>query len=1092
MKLWHQIRAALAAFRIGGEATFTFKPAPALAAGLLFWLGAGSAGASQVYPVLDPALAYAHERHAGESRFGSVGTLNAEPNSSQVVLAPVWQSSTGALRFTWHFGSTVNLEEFAGFFLTFGRIAVDTVQTDGTPGARLDLHGDGTVNLNHLSTNAPAPVSIEAVRLVIRRLGSGSNVTAKVELQDAHANKSAVRFIFVPTNPQPVTVTIPLSLFSGGFDRTALKQLAVVIERNHYGDNVHNALDGGFDLLQVALVDQDGPSLDAGALAALPPTNFVRELARRDFETLWRLGDAKTGACLDRTLFRDLIHWGATGWLLAGLPGAVAENWVTLAEAEDRALKILRFADNDALWGDDPTGKLGNSRGQMYRFGGIDPYALDGPLTGTRKLDLGDINAVEASTIDTALFQCGAAACAGAFTNATANQIEIRTRVTSLLRRTRWNELVDPATGQFRMAWKPQRDDTPPGYFTAPAPFGGYWASRDTNADNPLTIDYWTSEGALAALLATGAATNAVGPEYWYGMTRLGVTGAVGRVTVSWPGSWFTYAFLPALLLDPGLGADRGLEYGVPAVDWPLNAVRAFGGFQALSPPGTVVLPDAVELPDITYIAQGLPPLAADPAPVFKGVITPYSLQMAIGLGGPTAAAAITELKRLLTTRPELWDPLVGLLDSTHPDLATFQTTSNLLRQTGAWVQQQKWPLNAGAALLAELNYLQNGAVWRPAASHNVLSNAVDRIYRQPRPAGQQLLRFGPLNSDFTPGIAMNGSLLLVADGYVESLSFYNLQGFFIGGVDNTAIGQALAAAGVTVERSPGPPGLRDVAALPDGDFAALVADANTSVLLRVGPDGSVSVLATNLGAPSGYPRISVGGSPPVILVTTASPVHGAAVVALDGTLLRRLGPGGSDNYSGVATAPGGNALYLLKYSDGTILRYSDLTSTNGVWTTVGQLPTGAEGGDLAYDTGGSGLEAGLLALGLNGQAYHVALGTGAVTAADFGTAAWDALDTFGSMVAFVERVPYHDFGQVFQRTLGRVPLWLHGVHKEAAEPLRFLVVGNNGATATIETSTNLLQWAPLWVVPTSQAGGAFEDVTGTNGVHFYRGRYND
>ena len=22
--------------------------------------------------------------------------------------------------------------------------------------------------------------------------------------------------------------------------------------------------------------------------------------------------------------------------------------------------------------------------------------------------------------------------------------------------------------------------------------------------------------------------------------------------------------------------------------------------------------------------------------------------------------------------------------------------------------------------------------------------------------------------------------------------------------------------------------------------------------------------------------------------------------------------------------------------------------------------------------------------------------------------------------------------------------------------------------------------------------GGAFEDVTGTNGVHFYRGRYND
>ena len=767
MKLWHHFCAALAASNgnrgcqtpVAAEVTrlklqrdqgrWTGVLAAAVprlvrshsfvrSAAILLLLGAGVAGASQVYPVLDPSLAYAHERHVGESRFGSVGTLNAEPGTSQVVLTPVWQSSSGALRFTWHFGSIANLGEFGGFFLTFGRSAVDTVQTNGSAGARLDLHGDGTVNLDRLSTNTP--VSIETIRLVIRPFGAGPQMTAKVELEDSLARKGAVRFTLTPTTNLPVTVDLPTSLFVG-FDRTALKQLAVVIERNHYGDNVHNATGGGFDVLQVALVDQDGPRLDAPALAALPPTNFVRELARRDFETLWRLSDAKSGACLDRTLFRDLLHWGATGWLLAGLPGAVGEGWIPLAEAEGRVLKILRFADNAALWGDAPAGKLGNSRGQMYRFGGIDPTALDGPLTGTRKLDLGNINAVEASTIDTALFQCGAAACAGAFTNTTANQVEIRTRVSSLLRRTRWNELVDPASGQFYMAWKPQRDDTPPGYFTAPAPFGGYWASGDTNANRALTIDYWTSEGALAALLAVGATTNAVGPEYWYGMTRLAVTGAVGRVTVSWPGAWFTYGFLPALLLAPGLGADRGAEYGVPAVDWQLNGTRAFGALQALSPTGTAVLPDALELPDISYAAQGRTPLAADPAPEFKGVISCYSLQMAIGLGGSTASAAITELKRLLGARPELWDPLVGLLDSTHPDLASFQTTSNLLRHTGAWVQQQKWPLNAGAALLAQLNYLQNGAVWRAAAKYSVLSNAVDRIYHQPHTGSRAPLR---------------------------------------------------------------------------------------------------------------------------------------------------------------------------------------------------------------------------------------------------------------------------------------------------------------------------------------------------------------
>ena len=432
--------------------------------------------------MLDPSLAYAQERHAGESRYGSVGTLNKETSTSRVVLAPIWTAGAGALRFTWHFGSVTNLEEFGGFFLSFGRIAVDTVQADGTAGPRLDLHGDGTVNLTDLSATVSSPVSIETVRLVIRRLAPGPTVTAKVELEDAHTNKGALRFLFTPSSDQPVTVDLPVSYFAGSLDPTAVKQLAVVIERKHYGAGITNAPDGGFDLLQVALVDQDGPGLDAAALAALPATNFVRELARRDFETLWRLADVTTGACLDRTLFRDLIHWGATGWLLAALPGAVQENWITEAQAEARALKILRFADNDALWGDAPAGKLGNSRGQRYRFGGIDPAGLDGPLTGTRKLDRGDVNAVEASTIDTALFQCGAAACAGAFSNATANQVEIRTRVASLLRRTRWDELVDPDTGQFFMAWKPQRDATPPSYFTTPAPFGGCWASRDTNA----------------------------------------------------------------------------------------------------------------------------------------------------------------------------------------------------------------------------------------------------------------------------------------------------------------------------------------------------------------------------------------------------------------------------------------------------------------------------------------------------------------------------------------------------------------------------------------------------------------------------------
>jgi hypothetical protein len=60
----------------------------------------------------------------------------------------------------------------------------------------------------------------------------------------------------------------------------------------------------------------------------------VAELARGDSEALMRLRDAKTGFTLDRTLFRDLAHVGATGWLLASLPAAVDQGWLSEPEAQ--------------------------------------------------------------------------------------------------------------------------------------------------------------------------------------------------------------------------------------------------------------------------------------------------------------------------------------------------------------------------------------------------------------------------------------------------------------------------------------------------------------------------------------------------------------------------------------------------------------------------------------------------------------------------------------------------------------------------------------------------------------------------------------
>jgi hypothetical protein len=363
--------------------------------------------------------------------------------------------------------------------------------------------------------------------------------------------------------------------------------------------------------------------------------------------------------------------------------------------------------------------------GLVYRFTGIDPAGLDGPLTGTRKIDVGGVNNVEASVIDTSILQMGAATFASGFRH----HSEIGGLVDRLLARTRWDQILDPASGQLRMAWKPEPDVSPPDLYTVAAESGGYWAS--TTDGRALTIDYWTDEGAMAAILAAGSTSSPIGPEPWYRMIRVRDIGP-RRPVVSWPGSWFTMSFLTATFLNPALGPDNGKAWGVEPVDWYLNARR----FYTCATVSTGSLPDAVELPDTTYRAQGTPACAANPAPFDAGTRSPYSLQLTLGLGGPVATDALRRLRETVATTPAVWDPLTGLLDAYQPELATFPQPGGLIRSSGLWVQQQVWPLNKGAALLSELNYLDNGTVWRDASRHPVIARGLKQIYSRSRPPG--------------------------------------------------------------------------------------------------------------------------------------------------------------------------------------------------------------------------------------------------------------------------------------------------------------------------------------------------------------------
>lgn len=658
------------------------------------------------YPVLSPAYAYATIRHTGESRYGTVGTVGAASTSGVFN-----HSGIGALRLQYEFLNQSDLHEIAGMYLSFGRTALDVVNPDGSDAGDLILTRDGAINSTDFMQSDD--VALDALFIRLGKVKTGGTITAKIELTDGNEAKSFVR--------QEVnsgeSYEFPLSSFTG-LDLTALKLISIVIEEQHNADKIFNPSAGRIDIENISLIDVNGRPADAASIATLNDRKMLLAIGRRDFESLYRLRDAKTGAVLDRTLFRDLIHYGATGWFLAALPDAVALGWISEEEAVEAALRILRFVDNEELWSNSTTGVIGNSVGILYRYGGIDPAGLNGPLTGTRKIDLDDVNAVEASVIDTALFQFGAATCASGLAKA---DPEIATRVNSILSRTNWNALVEPDSGQLYLAWKPESGKD----FEVPASFGGYWASHD--ASTPNTIDYFTDEGALAAVLAAGSDPDLA--STWYAMFRQKKDGAY----VTWPGAWFTYTFFTAIYLPHDLVADNGEAWQLPAIDWRRNARKIFDRYNAIL--GTGQLADAVELPNNAYLAQGIHECALDTVDHYFGSQAPYSLELALGLGGRVAKQATDDLRDLLRDRPETWDPCFGFLDSYHPDLATFDAPTNmehaapLLREEGAWVQQQVWPLNKGAGLLALLNQVRSGTIANTAENHPRIAAGLAAIY---------------------------------------------------------------------------------------------------------------------------------------------------------------------------------------------------------------------------------------------------------------------------------------------------------------------------------------------------------------------------
>jgi hypothetical protein len=209
------------------------------------------------------------------------------------------------------------------------------------------------------------------------------------------------------------------------------------------------------------------------------PPGIVEDLAHRTFRYFWETSDAGTGLVPDRFPSPSACSIAAVGFALTSYAIGVDRGYVSRVEAAKRTLITLRFL-RDLPQGPQAKGVSGY-KGFFYHF-----------LEMSNGLRAGDC---ELSTVDTALFLCGALHVQQFFDSADdSDEKEIRLIVQTLADRIDWR-WAQPRPPSIALGWAPEK-----GGFL-PYDWRGY------------------NEAAVLYLLAMGAANNPVEPSAWTAWT---------------------------------------------------------------------------------------------------------------------------------------------------------------------------------------------------------------------------------------------------------------------------------------------------------------------------------------------------------------------------------------------------------------------------------------------------------------------------------------------------------------------------------------------------------------------------------------------
>jgi hypothetical protein len=585
----------------------------------------------------------------------------------------------GSLNISFDFTGQPAEGPFAGYFASLFGLTDTKVSLDGSgtepeettpfPGYFLDTE-DIYRDLSSLPDR-----SVEELQFDIR-LESSEDVTLKIELRDEEDFDVFTRRTITDTGGgwQPISLAIPDSFtdsVEGGgnpapFDWNRVSVFSVIVERVNEGAGVSNPTTGEFLIDNLAVVDtdtdEDGeyPDLEAirdpGDGSLLPQyteafLDLVRATSFLYFLDFASTDDRTGGIIQDRSTFADLMSVGGVGFQLTSYVVGAERGYISREDAASRVHSILAVLNNED--GEHPQGpnRVGTTgyKGFFYHFLGIDGLRKQNfDFTETEMNE--SLNTVELSTIDTALAMASVLTARQYFDGGSETENDIRSLADQIYARVDWPFMLHPGApaecepdgpgNQFYLGWKPneERDDDSGrfGRFKLDDADGlGQYSSKDVDGEEvPATVDFYTDEGILIALLAIASPTHPVDEAAFFCMKREGTP-----FIKTYPGSLFTYQFASVWLDTAKLGPDDHPTDPIDYFENTRSAILATRQYACDNPSGRATLNcdrwglSATEGPFDDYFAEAAPPAAMVTAGQCIGSGAAFTLEGEDGTG---------------------------------------------------------------------------------------------------------------------------------------------------------------------------------------------------------------------------------------------------------------------------------------------------------------------------------------------------------------------------------------------------------------------------------------------------------------------------